>query len=102
MSINPILHARTKHIKLDYHYIREHVALGALLTQFVSSSNQLANIFTKPLSKVQFQQNDLLYSATQLHEAGVKFEVVTSECCFDIKFEKRSVGNPPVKIRRLD
>ena len=55
MSVNPILHARTKHIELDYHYIRERVALGALLTRFVSSSNQLANIFTKPLSKVQFQ-----------------------------------------------
>ena len=55
MSVNPILHARTKHIELDYHYIRERVALGALLTRFVSSSNQLADIFTKPLSKVQFQ-----------------------------------------------
>ena len=55
VSVNPILHARTKHIELDYHYIRERVALGALLTRFVSSSNQLADIFTKPLSKAQFQ-----------------------------------------------
>lgn len=55
MSVNPILHARTKHIKLDYHYIRECVVLGALLARFVSSSNQLADIFTKPLSKVQCQ-----------------------------------------------
>ena len=31
------------------------MVLGALLTLFVSSSNQLADIFTKPLSKVQCQ-----------------------------------------------
>nr|POF05110.1 upf0481 protein [Quercus suber] len=48
------------------------------------------------------QQNDLLYTATQLHEAGVKFEVVTSECRFDIKYEKGVLKIPPVKIRRLD
>ena len=44
------------------------------------------------------QQNDLLYTATQLHEAGVKFEVVTSECRFDIKFEKGVLKIPQLKL----
>ncbi|KAK9997273.1 hypothetical protein SO802_021959 [Lithocarpus litseifolius] len=44
------------------------------------------------------QQKDLLYTATQLHEAGVKFEVVTSECRFDIKFEKGVLKIPQLLL----
>ncbi|KAM3750298.1 hypothetical protein ACB098_04G026600 [Castanea mollissima] len=40
----------------------------------------------KNLPKRHCQLIKNLYSATQLHEAGVKFEVGTSEYCFDIKF----------------
>lgn len=32
MTINPIMHARSKYIELDYHYVCEHVALDLLLT----------------------------------------------------------------------
>uniref|UniRef100_A0A2N9H2D8 Reverse transcriptase Ty1/copia-type domain-containing protein n=1 Tax=Fagus sylvatica TaxID=28930 RepID=A0A2N9H2D8_FAGSY len=42
MSVNPVLHARTKHIAIDYHFVREKVALGSLLTRFVPSSLQIA------------------------------------------------------------
>ncbi|KAK2970476.1 hypothetical protein RJ640_028565 [Escallonia rubra] len=55
MSINPVFHARTKHIEVDYHFVREKVALGSLVTRFVSSNQQLADIFTKPLSRDAFQ-----------------------------------------------
>jgi hypothetical protein len=48
LTVNLVFRGRSKHIAVDYHYIREKVAIGALVTQFVSSSNQLANIFTKP------------------------------------------------------
>jgi 5,10-methylenetetrahydrofolate reductase len=54
LTINPVFHGRSKHIVVDYHYFREKVALGALVTQFISSSNQLADIFTKPLSREAF------------------------------------------------
>lgn len=30
MSLNPVFHARTKHIYLDYHFVCEKVALGSL------------------------------------------------------------------------
>ena len=54
MTVNPVFHGRTKHIELDYHYVREKVALGSLEMCFVSSTNQVADIFTKPLSKLPF------------------------------------------------
>lgn len=47
MTVNPILHGRTKNIELNYHFVREKVATGALVTKFVRSHNQMADLFTK-------------------------------------------------------
>jgi hypothetical protein len=47
MTVNPVFHARSKHIEMDYHYVRERVALGLLVTCHVSTRCQIADIFTK-------------------------------------------------------
>jgi histone deacetylase 1/2 len=52
LAANPVFHARTKHIEVDFHFVREKVALGALDIRFVSSQDQVADAFTKPLTKV--------------------------------------------------
>nr|POE91143.1 upf0481 protein [Quercus suber] len=44
------------------------------------------------------EQADLLYTATQLHEAGVKFEVLKAKCRFDIKFEKGVLKIPQFEL----
>ena len=54
MSVNPVLHSRTKHIAINCHFVHEKVALGTLLTRFVPSSLQIADLFTKLLSRVVF------------------------------------------------
>ncbi|KAH9672322.1 retrovirus-related pol polyprotein from transposon RE1 [Citrus sinensis] len=54
MAKNPIHHARTKHIELDYHFVREKVTCGLLTTKYIPSLQQTADIFTKPLSKELF------------------------------------------------
>lgn len=40
-------HTRTKHIKLDIHFIRKHVAKKELLIEHVSSFDQLAHVLTR-------------------------------------------------------
>jgi len=51
MTINLVFHARSKHIELDYHFVRERVALGHLITQHISTIEQVTDFFTKPMSK---------------------------------------------------
>jgi hypothetical protein len=54
LSSNLVLHARTKHIEIDYHFVRERVALQTLTVKFLSSKDQLADILTKPLVSSRF------------------------------------------------
>ena len=51
MTVNPVFHARSKHIELDDHFLRERVALGLLITQHISTNDKIADLFTKPMSK---------------------------------------------------
>jgi hypothetical protein len=51
LSSNPLFHACTKHIEVDFHFIREKVAMGALDVRAIASGDQIAGIFTKPVTK---------------------------------------------------
>ena len=65
MTVNPVFHARSKHIELDYHFVRERVALGKLITHHIPTTHQLADLFTKPVSKstlLRFQHKLCLQS----------------------------------------
>ena len=54
ISYNLVQHTRTKHMEIRNHFIRDHVARGDIALFFVSTKNQLADIFTKPLVEARF------------------------------------------------
>jgi len=70
ISKNLVMHSKTKHIPIKYHFLREQVLKQKVKLEYVPSKEQVANIFTKPLPRETF---DYLR-----HKLGV---VVASSYC---------------------
>lgn len=54
LAQSPVFHSRSKHIELDIHFIRDKVLDKVLEIRYVPSLDQVADIFTKPLSHSRF------------------------------------------------
>jgi hypothetical protein len=61
LSPNPVFHARMNHVKVDFHFVREHISHKQLQIEFISFKEQLANIFIKhlPLALYQHYKHNL-------------------------------------------
>ena len=59
MGKNPVHHKRTKHIDVRHHFLRDNVEKGNIVLTYCPTEEQIADIFTKALSKDQFERNRL-------------------------------------------
>ncbi|KAM1714113.1 hypothetical protein ACFX12_024770 [Malus domestica] len=72
LAKNPLFHARTKHVELDYHYIREKVLAREVSVHYICTQQQIADICTKALAKDRFHslRNKLSLRTPQLSLRG--------------------------------
>jgi hypothetical protein len=56
LARNPVFHERSTHIDLMYHFIRNCLAEGTVSTTYINIVDQLADILTKALGRVKFQE----------------------------------------------
>jgi hypothetical protein len=50
-----VMHSKTKHIPIKYHFLREQVAEKNIRVEYVGTKEQVADIFTKPLPREAFE-----------------------------------------------
>ena len=56
LAKNPVFHARSKHIEVHYHFIREKVITKEILLLHVKTGDQVADIFTKFLDSEKLKK----------------------------------------------
>jgi hypothetical protein len=56
ISKNPVMHGRSKHIDVMFHFLRDLVKDGVIKLEFCGTKEQVADVMTKPLKLDQFQK----------------------------------------------
>ena len=55
ISKNPVMHSKTKHIPIKFHFQQEQVIEKNIKLVYIGTNEQIANIFTKPISRENFE-----------------------------------------------
>ena len=56
LAKNPVHHQRSKHVDTKYHFIRSKILDGSFILQYVPSKQNIADIFTKPCTKISLKE----------------------------------------------
>ena len=55
ISKNPVMHAKTKHIAIKYHYVWELVEDKQVKMEYIHTKEKIVDIFTKPFPKDSYE-----------------------------------------------
>ena len=69
LAKNPVLHDRSKHIDVKFHFLMDCVDGEQIVIKFVETGRQLADVLTKPLGRLRFTELKKMISTmeTNLH-----------------------------------
>jgi hypothetical protein len=56
LAKNPVFHDRSKHIRVKYHFIRDCLEEGSVKEYYICTKDQLADLLTKSLGRIKFQE----------------------------------------------
>jgi hypothetical protein len=57
LTANPISNDKTKHVEVDFRFVKEQVACKPMNVRIISAKDQLADLLIKPMSRVSFVKN---------------------------------------------
>lgn len=57
LAKNLVFHARSKHIEISYHFVREWMLSGEISLEYVSTNDQPTDILTNPLGRTKFEHH---------------------------------------------
>jgi hypothetical protein len=83
MADNPFEHNHTKHIAIRYHFLRDHQQRGDIDIAYVSTKEQLADIFTKPLDEKTFTKLRHELTILDFRNFDWYFAHIAHLCTFD-------------------
>ncbi|CAI0429581.1 unnamed protein product, partial [Linum tenue] len=55
LAHNPVFHSRSKHLEIEFHFVRDRVNKQQLHVRYLPATDQLADVLTKPLSRLPFR-----------------------------------------------
>jgi hypothetical protein len=55
ISKNHVMHSKTKHIPIKYHFLRDQVSQKVVKVEYIDTKEKIADIFTKPLPRGTFE-----------------------------------------------